>query len=110
MDWYRKSSSQYFSYVGDCVSFPAEFTNYVIDRARQISYKTFKRYVPEISEYDNAYVPLAKDYAVSFNKSVSPSGKTIFYMRHSAIEYFFCTPDFDLDQEMRVLKSKISSR
>lgn len=64
----------------------------MIDHAREISYRTFRKYVNtrEVSRdfgYDR-WLSLKNDYAVSFHKSRF-QGKLCYYMRHSAIEYIY---------------------
>lgn len=90
-------------FYSNCVNYPdVDELNHIIDVNRDITYKTFRGHVDtesfnEVKEClgytaelrKNCSLTLENDYAVSFHKSKTPEGKTVYYLRHSAIEYVF---------------------
>lgn len=79
-----------------------EELNHIIDNSREVTYKTFRKYVEtesfnNIKEglgytkqlYNDCGLTIENDYAVSFHKSKTIEGKPVYYLRHSAIEYIF---------------------
>jgi hypothetical protein len=57
----------------------------MIDRNRTITRQAFCR---NVDRDDRAGLTMAGDWAVSYHKS-KLHGKTVYYLRHSAIEYVF---------------------
>ena len=89
-----------FHYLTNCVNVPrrdVEALHDMIDRAREVTWRTLTRHVPvaEIRdhfpgyEYNGRGLHIKDDWAVSFNKS-KYKGKPCYYIRWSAIEYIFC--------------------
>lgn len=92
--------AQYFS---NCVSYPdIDELNHIIDSNMVITYRTFRKHVDtksfnELKRYlgyteelrKNCNITIENDYSVSFHKSKTPDGTTVYYIRHSAIEYIF---------------------
>jgi len=92
-------------YLINCVSCKdVEALHEMIDNSREITWKTFKKYVkpPHVEEIfpDYSYrgerdkpgacdFHIKDDYAVSFHKSKF-KGQPCVYIVHSAIEYIFC--------------------
>jgi hypothetical protein len=65
---------------------------FIVENSREITYKTFiskvdKEFIKEFNE--SMYIPINKDWTVSFWKSKTPEGKPVYYFKHSAIEYIF---------------------
>jgi len=86
-----------FTYVTCCVNSTAEAINDMVERATNITYDTFKKYV-DIREVSKQFgyemdkrkgLTLKNDWAVSFYKSVF-NGHPCYYMCHSMIEYIYC--------------------
>lgn len=89
-----------YTYKTNCVNSTARLINDMVDNARQITWKTFCKYVavesvkevfPDYSyrqEYSGCGFHIKDDYAVSFYKSTY-RGKPCVYIYHSAIEYIF---------------------
>jgi len=79
-----------------------EELQYIVDNNQNITYPTFRKHVNtesfnEIKE-DLGYtsqlkkdcnIALSNDWSVSFHKSKTPDGKSVYYICHSAIEYIF---------------------
>lgn len=71
---------------------------YIIENEREITHDTFRKNVGK-NNYDELVsdlgynggggLTLKSDWAVSYHKSKTPDGKTVYYLRHSAIEYVF---------------------
>lgn len=90
-------------YYSNCVHYPdIDELNHIIDVNKEITYKTFRSHVDtesfnEVKEglgytaklKRNCNLTIQNDYAVSFHKSKTPEGKTVYFIRHSAIEYIF---------------------
>ncbi len=83
-------------YYTNCIGSTAEAINNMIDRAREITYKTFLKHVDwrEVSEmfgYDlspKQGLTLKNDWHIGYYKSVY-KGRPCYYLTHSAIEYIF---------------------
>ncbi len=81
-----------FQYETCCVHSTFEKISAMTREAKQVSYRTFRKYVSirEVSKmlgYDR-YLPLKKDWHVGFFKS-HYDGKPCYYLVHSAIEYIW---------------------
>ena len=90
------------NFIGDCVGWPrhdVDALSAMIDRAITITRKTFLKYVDrrELREMEKnlSYethpkkgLTMAADWAVSYHRS-KLHGQTVYYFRHSAIEYIF---------------------
>lgn len=76
-----------------CVGCPnLDELNYIIDHAKEITYSTFKKHVDNeyiINFNERVGIPINKDWAVSFYKSKTEEGKTVYYFEYSAIEHVF---------------------
>ena len=80
-------------YTTCCVNSTAELINDMTDKAKKISYQTFKKYAEGLEDFATSmgYGPwllLSQDWAVSFYKSTY-DGRPCVYMCHSAIEYIW---------------------
>jgi hypothetical protein len=84
-------------YKTNCVSSTAKKINDMVDQSREISYKTFRKYVnwKEVSKMFGCAlhpkkpgVMLCNDWCVRFFKS-KYEGEPCYYVQHSAIEYVF---------------------
>lgn len=80
-----------------CVSCPRikELT-YIIDNSKQVTLSTFKKHVDrdDFKELTSnlgygKWLPISNDWHISYHKSKTPKGRTVYYMCHSAIEYVF---------------------
>ena len=90
-------------YYASCVNYPnLRELNHIIDKSREITYKTFRSHVDtdsfnEVKEMlgytdevrRNCNLTLQNDYTVGFFKSKTPRGETVYFISHSAIEYIF---------------------
>ena len=85
-----------YEYVTCCVHSTANKIHAMVDRAREITYETFRKYV-DISSINEHFgyestskqgLTLKKDWAVRYFRSVY-DGRTCVYMAHSAIEYIY---------------------
>lgn len=86
-------------YQTSCVSAKAEDIDKMLEKARQISYKTFLRYV-DIDELQDLFpvyawrngisnlLRLKDDYAVFYYKSIYRGEKCVF-VEHSRVDYVF---------------------
>lgn len=71
--------------------------DFIIDNSREVTYQTVRKHIgsenmKELSSslgYDDCDLTLEDDYAVSFHKSKLPDGSSVYYVRHSAIEYIY---------------------
>ena len=73
-------------YIGSCVNNPFKSTEKlmeIIDKAREITIKTFLRNVSVAPHNREGFKEYPNDY--TFHKS----GKDIYFFTHSAIEYFY---------------------
>lgn len=88
-----------YHFKTSCVNSTAAQINAMVDRAREITYQTFSRYVgpEELQEVFDGYtwgpgrqdgLRLKNDWAVSFYRS-RYAGRKCVYVYHSAIEYIF---------------------
>lgn len=86
-----------FQFVTDCVSSTCELITDMVDSSREITYKTFFKYV-SLSEVANMLgyetdprkgLTIKNDWHVGYYKSVY-RGKPCYYVRWSGIEYVFC--------------------
>lgn len=96
-----------FYYETNCINSTARKIMDMVDRARQITWKTFSQHVhwkevrrvfPSYSYQGEEYNPdteeltmpmhIKDDWAVGFYKSVY-AGRPCYYISHSAIEYIF---------------------
>ncbi len=82
-----------YEYVGNCVGSTAEAIDAMVDSARQVTYRTFCRYVLAVEVNDMFPGPphIKHDWAVSFHKSVY-RGRPCYFVCHSAIEFIWCKP------------------
>jgi hypothetical protein len=82
----------------DCVHSTYEDITETVDKAREITYRTFLRHVsfsdlcdlfPFYDRYPNqGGLMLKNDWAVSYHRSTY-QGRRCYYIRHSMIEYIF---------------------
>lgn len=89
-----------------CVAAPSlKELSFIIDHERDISYRTFQKAVgndriieletllgyrdPDNGRKRYTDLSLKSDYAVSYHKSKLPSGKPVYFCRHSCIEYIY---------------------
>jgi len=92
-----------YRYYQCCVGWPEGDVRFdgglndMIAKSREIAYRTFAKLVDaedladlksELGYGDCPGLTLESDYAVSFHKS-KLHGKTVYFVRHSAIEYVF---------------------
>ena len=82
------------TYLTNCVDSDAESINNMVEKARQITYKTLLRHIRK-AEIDSAFpcyegsgLHIKNDWAVSFYSSIF-QGKKCVYVEHSRIEYIF---------------------
>lgn len=82
-------------FITDCVSANGCHITDMVDLARQITYRTFKKYLDTDSFKDiceqlgyDRHLTLKRDYAVLFYKS-QYRGRPCVYLCWSAIEYVF---------------------
>jgi len=83
-------------FVTDCVHSTANLISEMVDTAKEITYRTFSKYVDinEVSLNFGYALPfqrglhLKNDYAVRFFKSKYKS-KLCYFMQHSCIEYIY---------------------
>jgi len=98
-----KSNVEKFTYFDCCVSYnDIDELNHIIDNNIAISYRTFRKYV-ETESFNklkkalgynnelqkNCNITLQNDWSISFHKSKTASGDTVYYLCHSCIEYIF---------------------
>jgi hypothetical protein len=81
------------TYTTDCVHSTADLIIDMTDKARKITYRTFKKYAEGLEEIASAmgygpWLSLKKDWAVSYYKSTY-DGRPCVYMDHSAIEHIW---------------------
>ena len=87
-----------FAYETCCVNSTAELITDMVERAREVTLTTLRRHCAGLVEWEKCQLyatgnrrgglRLAKDYAVSFFKSVY-NGKPCYFIKHSAIEYIW---------------------
>ena len=94
------------NYYKSCVDFDrrdVDWLLFVIDKAREITLKTFRKHVsPEdfrALQQQLGYTTsrrskqprlrMANDYYVSYHRSKAPDGKPAYYVQHSRIEHIF---------------------
>ena len=89
------------SFKYNCVGCPnIKELHYIIDNSRQISYNTFIANVNKndmemlidnlgYSKHYKQGLIFSKDWHISYHKSKTQKGKTVYYFTHSAIEYIF---------------------
>ncbi len=83
-------------YVGSCVNNTENFVNAVMEKAIDITYRTFIKHVPKqelinlfpVYDWGAPGLHIEDDYAVSFKRSIW-KGDFVYIVRHSSIEYFF---------------------
>ena len=94
-------------YFGDCVGWPrgkVDALSEMVDNARDITRRTFLRHVcrDELESMESYLgysnnrkdgMTMASDWHVSYHKS-KLNGFTVYYFRHSSIEYVFTPEDF----------------
>lgn len=62
---------------------------YILDNAREITYRTFRKYINVKEANKRHLIPLHKDWHVTFHKSKNLEGKTVYFYTHSRIEYIY---------------------
>jgi len=96
-----------YRFLSSCVGWPRRYIDELtkmIDDATQITRQTFMRHVGygqmKDIEHQLGYqwhpahgLTMAGDWHVSYHKS-KVCGQTVYYFRHSAIEYVYCAEDF----------------
>lgn len=104
MNWYNKAikiANGQYHYLTNCTQAQGDDIEEMVDNATQITYKTFRKYVP-LSEIKGVFggiydyedenngvgLRIQNDDDVSFYKS-KHQGRPCFYIYHSAIEYIF---------------------
>lgn len=95
-DKYKNKREYIFAF--DCVSSTAKIINDIKDNSKEITYKTFLKYVsydhlleifPFYDKYPNCGGLMIKnDWCIAYYKS-KYKGNTCYYLVHSAIEYVF---------------------
>lgn len=91
-----------------CVSGPAELVEFLVDRGKQVSYSTFRKYVDVktadfLERWQRGLLPT--DYSVTFLKTELPDGTRAWVMQHSGIEYAFVAPGVDFYQAIEDIKA-----
>lgn len=82
-----------FKYHTNCVNSDAKSIDNMVDRAREITYRTARKWLASFDEWMekmgyNHKFHMKNDYHVRYFKSVY-RGKPCVYVVHSAIEYIF---------------------
>jgi hypothetical protein len=77
-----------FVFITDCVSAKGSDIQDMVDRAREITYRTISTYCELSDVFGHPSPSLKKDWAVRFFKS-KYQGLPCYYVCHSAIEYVF---------------------
>jgi hypothetical protein len=81
-----------------CVSGPAAFVDWLVDRGTAVSYRTFASNV-DLSDFKAEYrrlgISLAKDDQITWLRSELLDGSTVWVMQYSGIEHLFARPDQD---------------
>jgi hypothetical protein len=86
-----------FTYETCCVNSTYEHIHAMVEREKDVSYKTIRKHCSELREWaegmgyewiGNKGLKLKDDYAVSFHKSVY-RGRRCYFIRHSAIEHIW---------------------
>ena len=84
-------------FITDCVHSDGRSITAMVDRAREVSYRTARRRIGRelcrvFSQYDWSTRPrdltLKNDYHVRYFRSVYRA-RVVYYLQHSAIEYVF---------------------
>ena len=87
----------------NCIGTPSnklEELHHIIDNNRSITYSTFKKHISRndlnylidslgYSKNKKQGLTFVNDWHISFHKSKTIKGKTVYYFCHSAIEYIF---------------------
>lgn len=86
-----------FTFITSCVNAIGKDIQEMVDKARDISFRTFFRYVDlkDIQEafgYHRDWLLLRDDYHVTYHKG-NYRGVPCYFMKHSAIEYVYVHPD-----------------
>jgi hypothetical protein len=92
-------SEDQFKYQYNCVS-PKSLKelNHIIDNLTNITYETFRKHVNKddfkMLKESLGYVPGSlptwkQDWSITYHKSKTPKGKTVYIFCHSGIEYIF---------------------
>lgn len=77
-----------------CINSDAASIENMVDISREITLKTFLKYISREELYEilggvyNKNFPIEKDYHIHYYKSKYKS-KNCYYIKHSAIEYIF---------------------
>lgn len=83
-------------FIGCCIYLPVHLLNPMIEKNRQITRKTFLRYIDkeQLRDIEETWLkytrksPMSKDWHVTYHKSMWGENPCV-YFRHSAIEYIF---------------------
>lgn len=100
-----------FFFSTTCCAIDGDLVRFITDDSRctQISYRTFTRHV-DLSPLRQQKHPAAwrisapTNWAVSFWRSVFPSGAPVYYFDWSRIEHFFIDRHINYTQEARDVK------
>lgn len=90
------------NFIGDCVGWPSHDVSNLsamVDSAIDITRRTFLKHVDRVemrgmeaslgyAQHPKQGLTMAADWAVSYHRS-KLHGRTVYYFRHSAIEYVF---------------------
>lgn len=112
-DWYEPNK-EYLSkggelrFYSDCVGYPVlSDLEAIVDNEKEIKYNTF---VANVNKEDRLAIerrlkysddfPITKDWHVKFFKSKDEDGNTVYFIRHSAIEYVFSKKGSGMDCEI----------
>jgi len=71
-----------------CESGPAELVDWLVDRGREVTYRTFAKHA-EIRQLPSWWEGMARDWSATYLKTELPSGKRAWVAQHSGIEYLF---------------------
>ena len=77
-----------YVFTTTCVNSTADLILDMVDRAREVTWRTFARHIPrhELRAYFPGPPALERDYRVRFYRSFF-AGRRCYFLVHSAIEY-----------------------
>ncbi len=112
-DWYEPNEEMFakggeLRFYSDCVGYPVlSDLEAIVDNEKEIKYNTF---VANVNKEDRLAIerrlkysddfPITKDWHVKFFKSKDEDDNTVYFIRHSAIEYVFSKKGGGMDCEI----------
>ena len=109
--------SHSYCFIGACPDLTGPFVNYIQDHEQGVTYDTRVRHVDldQLNQFKQSVgygrwesgLTMKNDWHISYHRSRTPSGRTVYYFVWSHMEYVYvpCSMRFDLGRETELAEA-----